>query len=111
MASPHEEFMKLFADFKMPEMPDMSAFAEAQKRNIEALTAEMMLAAEKAGFAPAALTGFVAASPTATLARLASPATWQLALIAAAVVAAVAVSLTVSPNRATMPSHISQKTR
>jgi hypothetical protein len=49
------------------------------------------LAAEKAGFAPAPLAGFIASSPTAALARLASPATWQLALIGAAVVAALAL--------------------
>ncbi len=49
------------------------------------------LAAEKAGFAPAPLAGFIASNPTASLARLASPATWQLALIAAAVLAALAL--------------------
>ena len=43
MASPQDEFMKLFSEFKMPAMPDMSAFAEAQKRNIEdtAITAKL----------------------------------------------------------------------
>ncbi|WP_353212720.1 TIGR01841 family phasin [Rhodovarius sp.] len=48
MASPQDEFMKLFSEFKMPAMPDMSAFAEAQKRNIEALTAANKLAMEGA---------------------------------------------------------------
>jgi hypothetical protein len=49
------------------------------------------LAAEKAGFAPAPLAGFIALSPAASLARQASPTTWQLALIAAAAVAALAL--------------------
>ncbi len=49
------------------------------------------LAAEKAGFAPAPLAGFIAPNPTASLARLASPVTWQLALIAAASLAALAL--------------------
>lgn len=49
------------------------------------------LATEKAGFAPAPLAGFITAGPMASLARHASPATWQLALIGAAVLAALAL--------------------
>lgn len=48
MASPQDDFMKMFSEFKMPAMPDMSAFAEAQKRNIEALTTANKLAMEGA---------------------------------------------------------------
>lgn len=48
MASPQDDFMKMFSEFKMPNMPDMSAFAEAQKRNIEALTTANRLAMEGA---------------------------------------------------------------
>ena len=51
MASPQDDFMKMFSDFKMPAMPampDMSAFAEAQKRNIEAITTANKLAMEGA---------------------------------------------------------------
>lgn len=48
MASPQDEFMKMFSEFKMPSMPDMSAFAEAQKRNLEALTTANKLAMEGA---------------------------------------------------------------
>ena len=48
MASPQDEFMKMFSDFKMPSMPDMSAFAEAQKRNLEAFSMANKLAMEGA---------------------------------------------------------------
>lgn len=48
MASPQDDFMKIFSEFKMPAMPDLSAFAEAQKRNIEALTTANKLAMEGA---------------------------------------------------------------
>jgi len=48
MASPQDDFMKMFSEFKMPAIPDMSAFAEAQKRNIEALTTANKLAMEGA---------------------------------------------------------------
>ncbi len=48
MASPQDDFMKMFSEFKMPAMPDMSAFAEAQRRNIEALTTANKLAMEGA---------------------------------------------------------------
>lgn len=48
MPSPQDDFMKMFSEFKMPAMPDMSAFAEAQKRNIEALTTANKLAMEGA---------------------------------------------------------------
>ena len=50
------------------------------------------LAAEKAGFAPAPLAAFLSPTPPQSLARLASPAMWQLALIAAAVGAALALA-------------------
>ena len=33
------EFGKLFADMKMPAMPDMEAFVAASRRNMETLTA------------------------------------------------------------------------
>ena len=49
------------------------------------------LATEKAGFVPMPLVGFLAPGPLPSLARLASPATWQLVLIAAAVVVAFAL--------------------
>ncbi len=42
------------------------------------------LACEKAGFTPAALATFLAPGPVQSLARAASPATWQLVIIAAA---------------------------
>lgn len=49
------------------------------------------LTAEKGGFVPVPLAGFLQSDPLAPLARLASPATWQLALIAAAALAAIAI--------------------
>lgn len=43
-----EEMMRAFASMKMPGMPDFQALAEAQKRNLEALTAANKLAMEGA---------------------------------------------------------------
>lgn len=43
-----EEMMRAFSSMKMPGMPDFQALAEAQKRNIEALTTANKLAMEGA---------------------------------------------------------------
>lgn len=50
MSSPFntDEVMKLFGSLKVPNMPDFQAFAEAQKRNLEALTTANKLALEGA---------------------------------------------------------------
>ena len=42
------EFGKLFADMKMPAMPDMEAFVAASRRNMETLTAANRVALEGA---------------------------------------------------------------
>ena len=42
------EFGKLFADMKLPAMPDMDAFVSASRRNIETLTAANRIALEGA---------------------------------------------------------------
>jgi hypothetical protein len=68
-----------------------AAAAFVQHPANESVRWHFALASEKAGFAPAPLAGFIVAGPMAALARAASPATWQLALIAAAVLAAVAL--------------------
>lgn len=49
------------------------------------------LASEKAGFVPGPLSAFLNPGPLQSLARLASPAEWQLILIVTAVVAALAI--------------------
>lgn len=43
-----EEMMRAFTSMKMPAMPDFQAFADAQKRNLEALTTANKLAMEGA---------------------------------------------------------------
>jgi phasin family protein len=43
-----EEMMRAFTSMKMPGMPDFQAFADAQKRNLEALTTANKLALEGA---------------------------------------------------------------
>lgn len=43
-----EEMMRAFTSMKMPGMPDFQAFADAQKRNLEALTMANKLAMEGA---------------------------------------------------------------
>ena len=43
-----EEMMRAFASMKMPGMPDFQAFADAQKRNLQALTTANKLAMEGA---------------------------------------------------------------
>lgn len=43
-----EEMMRAFTSMKMPGMPDFQAFADAQKRNLEALTTANKLAMEGA---------------------------------------------------------------
>ncbi|RVT99184.1 phasin family protein [Rhodovarius crocodyli] len=40
--------MKLFGEFRMPAMPDFQALAEAQRKNIEAITAANKIAIEGA---------------------------------------------------------------
>jgi hypothetical protein len=52
---------------------------------------QLALAAEKAGYVPAPLAGFLHAGPRQSLAQLASPGAWQLILIAAAVFFAAAI--------------------
>ena len=42
------EFSKLFADMKLPAMPDMEAFVTASRRNMETLTAANKVALEGA---------------------------------------------------------------
>lgn len=42
------EFGKMFADMKLPAMPDMEAFVSANRRNIETLTAANRVALEGA---------------------------------------------------------------
>ena len=50
MSSPFntDEIMKMFGSMKMPNMPDFQTFAEAQKRNLDALTTANKLAMEGA---------------------------------------------------------------
>lgn len=50
MSSPFntDEIMKMFGSMKVPSMPDFQAFAEAQKRNLDALTTANKLAMEGA---------------------------------------------------------------
>ncbi|WP_236571479.1 phasin family protein [Rhodovarius lipocyclicus] len=48
MPTPHEEFMKMFGEFRMPAMPDFQALAEAQRKNIEAIAAANKIAIEGA---------------------------------------------------------------
>ncbi|TCH96801.1 phasin family protein [Roseococcus sp. SYP-B2431] len=43
-----DEMMRMFGAMKMPSMPDFQALAEAQKRNLDALTAANKLAMEGA---------------------------------------------------------------
>jgi phasin family protein len=43
-----DEMMKIFGSLKVPSLPDFQALAEAQKRNLEALTAANKLAMEGA---------------------------------------------------------------
>lgn len=43
-----EDMMRAFASMKMPGMPDFQAFADAQKRNLQALTTANKLAMEGA---------------------------------------------------------------
>ena len=50
----------------------------------EAIRAQFTLAAEKSGHVPAALAAFLAPGPLQQLARLQSPAAWQVTLLAAA---------------------------
>ncbi|HET8997081.1 MAG TPA: phasin family protein [Acetobacteraceae bacterium] len=44
----YPDFTKLFADMKMPAMPDMEAFLAASRRNMEAFTAANKVAVEGA---------------------------------------------------------------
>jgi phasin family protein len=43
-----DEFMKLFAEFRMPQFGDLEGLAQAQRRNLEALTAANRVALEGA---------------------------------------------------------------
>jgi len=59
-----------------------AAFVQAPTH--EAIRAQFTLAAEKSGHVPAALAAFLAPGPLQKLARLQSPAAWQITLLAAA---------------------------
>ncbi|MCS6891670.1 MAG: phasin family protein [Rhodovarius sp.] len=48
MPNPQEEFIRFFAELKLPELPDFGAIAEAQRRNIEALAQANRIALEGA---------------------------------------------------------------
>jgi tetratricopeptide (TPR) repeat protein len=54
---------------------------------------QFALGCDKAGYTPAVLAVFVQSGPVQDLARLASPAEWQLALVAAGLLVAVAIGL------------------
>jgi phasin family protein len=43
-----DEMMKLFSEFRMPQFGDMEGFAQAQRRNLEALSAANRIALEGA---------------------------------------------------------------
>lgn len=45
---PEFDMMKMFADFRLPAMPDMTVLAAAQRRNLEALSAANRVALEGA---------------------------------------------------------------
>lgn len=45
---PEMDIMKMFADFRLPGMPDMEALAAAQRRNFEAMSAANKVALEGA---------------------------------------------------------------
>lgn len=45
---PEFDMMKIFADFRLPAMPDMTALVAAQRRNLEALSAANRIALEGA---------------------------------------------------------------
>jgi phasin family protein len=45
---PEFDMMKIFADFRLPAMPDMTALAAAQRKNLEALSAANRVALEGA---------------------------------------------------------------
>jgi phasin family protein len=46
--NPADEMMRMLAEFRIPGMPDMQALADAQKRNLEALSQANKLAIEGA---------------------------------------------------------------
>ncbi|MBX9596211.1 MAG: phasin family protein, partial [Roseomonas sp.] len=43
-----DEMMKMLAEFRLPAMPDMEGLAQAQRRNLEALSAANRIALEGA---------------------------------------------------------------
>jgi hypothetical protein len=70
-----------------------AAAAFAQKPANPSVRWQFALACDKAGFTPDALAGFLTPEPLVWLARFASPAVWQRAGWAAAVLAALALGL------------------
>lgn len=68
-----------------------AAFVQAPDR--EPVRWQFALAGEKAGYLPAPLAAFAHPGPLQSLAQLASPGSWQLWLIAAAVIVALAFAL------------------
>lgn len=63
-----------------------AAAAVVQNPGHAAMRAQLALACEKAGYVPAPLVGFLPPGPLQSLAGNAAPSTWQLVLVAAAVV-------------------------
>lgn len=69
-----------------------AAAAFVQRPGHPAMRWQLGLAAEKAGYIPSSLAGFLPAGPLQTLAELASPAAWQMVLAAAATLCAAAIA-------------------
>lgn len=89
----HNLSLALAQQERTGEAAGQAAAAFVQNPGDAAVRWHFALAVEKAGFAPPALAGFLQPDATHALARMASPATWQRWLVAAAVLGALAVGI------------------
>ncbi len=89
----HNLSLSLAQQDRWDEAAAHAAVALVQFPSSEPIRAQFALAAEKSGHVPPTLAAFLTPGPLESLARLASPACWQLILCATATVLALALAL------------------
>ncbi|HWA84788.1 MAG TPA: BatD family protein [Opitutus sp.] len=78
---------------RWPEAAAQAAAAFVQKPSLAPVAWQLAIACENGNYVPAPLSGFLPPGPAESLARFLAPASWQVALILATVIAALGLAL------------------
>ena len=89
----HNLSLALAQQDRWPEAAAHATAAFVQNPSNDSIRWQLALASEKSGYIAAPLASFLPPGPAQSLARLASPATWQFALIAASLLITAALAL------------------